>query len=142
MAEKSVKQIKLYIYRKYNPIILQDDLQDQQSEVSSQEQIAKSDATNHEESEEKNDESHNSTIFMEDRTETQNKNDSEKEKTKEMIVSLLQRSVKLKVDADTAIEQKASPGWDRLKSSVLKGMSETSPLRIQLQACLQAPEPN
>jgi len=28
MAEKSVKQIKLYIYRKYNPIILQDDLQD------------------------------------------------------------------------------------------------------------------
>ena len=49
-----------------------------------------------------------------------------------MIVNLLKRSLKLKDEADTAIENKKSPTWDRLKSSILKGMSETSPLRIQL----------
>jgi len=68
--------------------------------VSSQNQIAKSDATNHEES----DESHNSSIIMEEKTETVIKHDSEKEKTQELIISLLQRSVKLKFDTDIALD--------------------------------------
>ena len=29
MVEKAVKQIKLFIYRKYNPIVLEDNQQDQ-----------------------------------------------------------------------------------------------------------------
>ena len=68
--------------------------------MSSQNQIAKSDATNHEES----DESHNSSIIMEEKTETVIKHDSEKEKTQELIISLLQRSVKLKFDTDIALD--------------------------------------
>jgi len=53
-----------------------------------------------------------------------------------MIVNLLERSVKLKVEADNALDHKISPQWDKLKTSLFKGINESSPLRIHLQACL------
>jgi hypothetical protein len=49
-------------------------------------------------------------------------------------------SMKLKMDTDVALENKSPVKWEGLKKSVLRGVSETSPLRLQLQACRE-PDP-
>ena len=49
-------------------------------------------------------------------------------------------SMKLKIDTDVALENKSPVKWEGLKKSVLRGVSETSPLRLQLQACRE-PDP-
>jgi hypothetical protein len=40
--------------------------------------------------------------------------------------------MKLKVDTDIALEKKSPVKWEGLKKSILRGVSETSPLRLQL----------